>query len=70
MTSYDGLPPTLTVEQAAEMLGVSRQSAYAAVRNGEIPSISVGRRKVVPTAAFLKLLGVEEPIRFPQKAAV
>lgn len=70
MASQDGLPPTLTVEQAAEMLGVSRQSAYAAVRNGEIPSISVGRRKVVPTAAFLKLLGVEEPIRFPQKAAV
>lgn len=70
MATKEGLPPTLTVEQAAEMLGVSRQSAYAAVRKGEIPSISVGRRKVIPTAAFMRLLGVEREISFAQKAAV
>jgi excisionase family DNA binding protein len=70
MASHEDLPPTITVERAAEMLGVSRQSAYTAVKRGEIPSISVGRRKVIPTAAFLKLLGLEQNIRFDQKAAV
>lgn len=63
MATTGQLPPTLTVAQAAEMLGVSRDSAYTAVRKGEIPSISVGRRKVIPTAAFLKLLGLEETIQ-------
>lgn len=57
------LPPTLTVERAAEILGVSRQSAYEGVKRGEIPSIRVGRRLIVPTAQLLRLLGVEEPAR-------
>lgn len=69
MAVREQLPPTLTVAVAAEMLGVSRDSAYAAIQKGEIPSISVGRRKVIPTAAFLKLLGIEEEIRLPQRAA-
>lgn len=68
MTPSNDLPPTLTVDQAAEMLGVSRQSAYTAVRKGEIPSISVGRRKVIPTASFLRLLGVQEDLAVAGKA--
>lgn len=47
---------TLTVEEAAETLGISRAFAYEAVGRGEIPSIRIGRRILVPKAALDKLL--------------
>lgn len=47
---------TLTVDEAAVLLGISRSLAYAAVARGEIPSIRVGRRYLVPVAALDKLL--------------
>jgi excisionase family DNA binding protein len=36
------LPPTLSVEHAAKLLGVSRSSAYRAAANGQLPTISFG----------------------------
>lgn len=48
---------TLTVEEAARILGVGRTAAYAAVRSGEIPSIKLGRRVLIPRHALLALLG-------------
>jgi excisionase family DNA binding protein len=63
MAASEPLPPTLTVERAAEILGISRQSAYEGVRRGEIPSLRVGRRVIVPTAQLMRLLGVEEAVR-------
>ncbi len=50
--------PTLPVAVAGRMLGLSRDSAYRAVRRGEIPSIRLGRRIVVPTAGLLAMLGI------------
>jgi excisionase family DNA binding protein len=50
---------TLTVEEAACELGISRSLAYEAVRQGEIPSIRVGRRILVPRHAFELMLGGE-----------
>ena len=47
---------TLTVEEAGKALGVSRMTAYAAVHSGQIPSIRIGRRLLVPRAAFERLL--------------
>lgn len=52
--------PTLTVDESAELMRISRSSAYEAVRNGQIPSIRIGHRWLVPTAALRKLLGVEQ----------
>ena len=49
-TSGDRL--TLTVEEAAASLGISRASADEAVRRGEIPAIRIGRRILVPLAAL------------------
>ncbi|MDQ4213779.1 helix-turn-helix domain-containing protein [Microbacterium capsulatum] len=51
---------TITVPHAGELLGIGRDAAYAAVANGEIPSLHLGRRIVVPTAKLLALLGVEQ----------
>ena len=47
---------TLTVDEAAVLLGIGRSLAYEAVARGEIPSIRVGRRYLVPVAALDKLL--------------
>lgn len=51
------LPPTLSVDEAGEMLGISRRSAYRAVARGEIPTLRLGRRLLVPTPRLLALLG-------------
>ncbi|MFC1918033.1 helix-turn-helix domain-containing protein [Chloroflexota bacterium] len=42
----------MTVEEVAEVLKISRPSAYQAVKNGEIPIIRIGRRILVPVAAL------------------
>lgn len=41
----------------ADLLGVSKDSAYAAVHSGEIPSLRLGRQYLVPVPALLRLLG-------------
>ena len=49
------LPPTLTVEQAGALLGISRSAAYQAVATGELPALRIGRRWIVPTAPLVML---------------
>ena len=51
--------PVMTVTEAARVLHISRGSAYEAVKAGEIPSIRIGRRIVIPTAALARLLQLE-----------
>ena len=47
---------TLTVTECAKLLGIGRNSAYEAVRNGEIPVIRIGKRLLVPRQALEKML--------------
>ncbi len=47
---------TVSVEEAGHMLGISRASAYKAVREGEIPVIKLGKRGVVPIAAITRMM--------------
>jgi excisionase family DNA binding protein len=49
--------PTVGIEVAAKALSISRTAAYAAVKRGEIPSIRIGHRILVPTAALRLMLG-------------
>ncbi len=42
---------TMTVEEAAVVLGISRATAYDAVSRGEIPCIRIGRRILIPKVA-------------------
>src|SRR4051794_31197472 len=51
--------PTLTVETAGRYLGISRPTAYEGVRTGDIPSVRVGKRLLVPTAALRRLLELD-----------
>lgn len=50
--------PTLSVEQAGRLLGLSRSGSYASVQRGEIPILRLGRKFRVPTAELRKMLGL------------
>jgi excisionase family DNA binding protein len=55
----DSLPsnkPTYTVAEAAEAVGISRNAAYEAVRRGQIPSLRVGGRILIPRERLLQVL--------------
>jgi excisionase family DNA binding protein len=53
---------TISVDEAARKLGISRGAAYEAVHAGQIPVIKIGRRLLVPTIAFeLMLAGEAQP---------
>ena len=52
------LPPLLGVEEACELLGISRYAGYQAARAGELPTLRLGRRVFVPTAKLLNLIGL------------
>jgi excisionase family DNA binding protein len=48
--------PTISVREAAEMLGIGKSAAYAAVANGEIPAIRIGKRLVIPRYRILNMI--------------
>ena len=48
---------TITVEEAAPILGIGRSSAYVLARCGGLPTLELGRRKVVPVAKLRRMLG-------------
>lgn len=54
-SKWDGRD-TFTVPEAAEILGISRGSAYEAVKNKELPAIWLGRRCIVPRRALERML--------------
>jgi hypothetical protein len=52
--------PTISVENAGRVLDMSRNSAYDAVHRGDIQSVRMGKRFIVPTAPLRRLLGIED----------
>jgi excisionase family DNA binding protein len=52
-------PVTITVEEAAALVGMSRSAAYRAAARGQLPTVRLGRRLRVPTAKFLSMLGLD-----------
>jgi excisionase family DNA binding protein len=50
---------TITIPEAAHRLGIGRNQGYECARRGEIPTIRLGKRKVVPLAAFEAMLAVQ-----------
>lgn len=49
-------PLALSVEDVARLLGISRTLAYESVARGELPSVRLGKRIVVPRRALDELL--------------
>lgn len=52
--------PTLSVEEAGRVIGLSKDSAYKAAATGQLPTLRFGRRILVPTAALLEMLGFQK----------
>ena len=49
-------PDTYTVEEAAKVLCIGRSTAYEGARSGDLPTIRIGRRLLVPRAALERKL--------------
>jgi len=54
---------TLTIEETARALGIGRNQGYEAARRGDIPTIRIGKRLLVPRAALERLLEGKAPAR-------
>lgn len=52
-------PLALTVLEVADVLRISRGSAYQAVKKGAIPAVKVGNTWRVPRARLLEMVGEE-----------
>jgi excisionase family DNA binding protein len=53
----------VTVVEAAKLLGIGRALAYQAAANGDLPTIRVGRRILVPLARLNHMLESDPPPR-------
>lgn len=53
---------TVSITEAAKLLGIGRSSAYEAARNGTfpVPVLRINTRFVVPTKPLLDALGLDE----------
>lgn len=49
-------PALLTVTEAARQLGIGRTTTFSLIRTGELRSVSVGRRRLVPSDAIAELV--------------
>lgn len=47
---------TFTVEEAAQLLGIGRTHAFEMARRGELPTIRLGRRILIPKSRLMQML--------------
>jgi excisionase family DNA binding protein len=47
---------TYRIEEAAKLLGIGRNTAYEAAKTGQLPTVRIGKRLLVPKVALEKLL--------------
>jgi len=59
----DQLRATYTIDEAARVLGVSRNLVYRSAENGELAQVAIriGRRVLIPRGALHRLLAGESP---------
>ena len=50
---------TFTVTEVGAILGIGRSSVYAAINRGEIPALTIGRRKLISRSVLAALLQEE-----------
>ena len=51
---------TVSVNEAAKILGLSRNAAFAACKKGEIPTLRIGKRLLVPKYKLMSLINGEK----------
>ena len=60
VTNHPMACATYSIEEVAKILGIGRSSAYLAARTGEIPTIKIGCRLLVPKMALEHMLAHTE----------
>ena len=50
---------TLSIAEAAELVGISRTTAYELAQSGELPTVRLGRRILVPVNQLADVLGTD-----------
>jgi excisionase family DNA binding protein len=61
--------PAITVDEFAQLMGLSRNGAYSAVANGHVKAIRIGRRVIrIPTGQLRTMLGLKESPRADRAA--
>ncbi len=55
--------------ETGHLMGLSKAATYDAVARGDIPSIRIGRRLLVPTAALRRMLALDEPVNTGSRVA-
>jgi hypothetical protein len=52
---YDG-QSSFSIKETAEILGISTWHAWNAAKRGELPCISIGKRKIIPRVRLERLM--------------
>jgi excisionase family DNA binding protein len=45
-----------SIGEAAEMLNIGRSTAYELIKQGDLPSVKISRRRLIPRAALMAWL--------------
>lgn len=51
-----------SVQEAAEVLGISKSYMYELARRGEVPALKLGKRLMVPKEKFIKWINEEKEL--------
>lgn len=62
MTDFDALPALLSVPKAAQLLGLSRASAYRFAASGDLPTRHLGGRVYVITAKLAAFINGDQDV--------
>ena len=54
--SFDDLPLALNVDQVMKALGLNRNTVYEMIRSGQLGSIRVGHKYIIPKDSLVALL--------------
>ncbi len=61
MIDFNDLPALISVPRAAELLGISRTSAYRFAASGDLPTRRMGGRVFVVTAQLERFINEDQP---------
>lgn len=67
MTTDNEEPHVYSPEEAKKILKISRGLVYEAIRTGQIPSIRIGRRILIPRSGLERLLDEAGDARFKKE---
>ena len=59
-TDISYLPLVFSVPEAAQLIGIGKNTMYYIIKEGQIPCIRIGRQIRISRTALLKYLGIDQ----------